>query len=76
VLSGVPQGNVLLIGPLLFVIFINDLPQCIQSVIPFNCADDTKCMLAIKSLDTIVGVCKILQSTTTYLCSSTFLSRF
>ena len=47
VLSGVPQGSVL--GPLLFVIFINDLPQCIHSAIPFIFADDTKCLLAIKS---------------------------
>ena len=36
-------------GPLLFVIFINDLPQCIHSAIPFIFADDTKCLLAIKS---------------------------
>ena len=49
--SGVPQGSVF--GPLLFVIFINDLPQHIQSAIPFVFADNTKCLLAIKSTDDI-----------------------
>ena len=48
VLSGVPQGSVL--GPLLFVIFINDLPDCIKSAIPFIFADDTKCLIAVRSL--------------------------
>ena len=38
-----------MLGPLLFVIFIDDLPECIKFVIPFIFADDTKCLLAVRS---------------------------
>ena len=50
VLSGVPQGSSIL-GPF-FVLFINNLHNCLNYSLPFIYADNTKCLRRTFSLDT------------------------
>ncbi len=71
VVSGIPQGSVL--GPILFVIFINDLPDVVNGEVKIF-ADDTK---AFKAVNTDEDG-KLLQDDLNNLCewSNKWLLRF
>ena len=55
VLCGVPQGSIL--GPILFILYINDMCNVSTLLKPILFADDTNLFYSCKDIDELCSVC-------------------
>ena len=70
IICGVPQGFIL--GPLLFLIYVNDLFKASNCLMEVLFADDTNLFISHKNIDTLVAIVNVeLENVSTWFKSNT-----